>query len=107
DVAEVPVAADALLPLGILVHELITNSVKHAFPDGRGGTVRVSLAAADGSTATLSVSDDGAGFDPENAPRDGLGLTLVEGLAEQMGGHASIDSGPEGTVATITFPREA
>ncbi|MFW5742500.1 MAG: chemotaxis protein CheB, partial [Spirochaetota bacterium] len=99
DVAEVPVAADALLPLGIVVNELITNSVKHAFPDGRGGTVRVSLAAADGSTATLSVSDDGAGFDPENAPRDGLGLTLVEGLAEQMGGRASIDSGPEGTVA--------
>jgi two-component system, chemotaxis family, CheB/CheR fusion protein len=107
DVRVVPVAADALLPLGILVNELITNSMKHAFSGGRTGTIRVSLADGDGSTATLSISDDGTGFDPQSAPGGGLGLTLVEGLAEQLGGRARIDSGPAGTVATIAFPREA
>ena len=107
DVVEVPVSVDTLLPLGMIVNELVTNSVKHAFPDGREGTIRLALADGDGQSATVTVSDDGAGFAIEDGRAQGLGLTLVEGLAEQIRARSAIESGPGGTVATITFSREA
>ncbi len=88
DVPNIETGLDNAVPFGLLVTELVSNCLKHAFPDGRGGTVRVSIARqSDGDL--LTVADDGVGFatdfDP-NAISKTMGLQLAGGLARQLGG---------------------
>lgn len=75
-----------LLPLGMAVNELVVNAIKHAFPDGRKGTVRVILRREADGTVIAGVEDDGAGMPRESELREGLGRTLVPALASQIGG---------------------
>jgi len=89
--------------LGLIVNELVTDCLKHAFPDGRRGRVGVRFERA-GGNFILEVSDDGiglpAGFDPE---RDkGFGLNLVALLARQLDGDVAFES-CGGTKVTVTF----
>ena len=78
-------------PLALIVNELVVNSARHAFPDGRGGTVRLELRRAAPGLGELVVADDGIGV-PEpparNTPEGCLGLHLVPRLARQA--HASL-----------------
>src|ERR1700726_3822748 len=53
---------DVVTALGIVVAEVVTNSYDHAFPDGKRGSIRVSVHRAEGDVATMIISDDGAGF---------------------------------------------
>lgn len=71
--------------VGILVGELVTNAIKHAFPAGRGGTVTVALKRDDTGVPRLSVADNGVGIagDPGEG---GLGSVIVRQLANQLGG---------------------
>ncbi len=91
---------------GLIVNELVTNALKHAFPDGEGGEVRLSVRAVDGQ-CVLEVADNGRGlpegFDIHKSVS--LGLRLVEMLAEQLHGELEIDS-TQGTRFTLTFPIE-
>lgn len=104
DMAPVRLPPSALVPLGLIINELMSNIVKHAFPDGMSGTVRVELAALPGR-ARLAVSDDGVGLGArEGLGLDSLGLELVRGLADQLGGGLDMDSGPLGTRVAVTFP---
>jgi two-component sensor histidine kinase len=82
----VPVREHLISALALITNELVSNALAHAFPDQRAGAIRVELHALDGGRAALIVSDDGAGFDPENASRDGLGLWLIRGLTDQVKG---------------------
>lgn len=94
---------DTAIPLGLLVSELVGNAVKHAFPDGRTGTVTLDLEHS-ADKATLRVSDDGIGLPPARRS-GGLGLMLVESLASQVDGALSLGHGPQGgTVAELRFP---
>jgi two-component sensor histidine kinase/DNA-binding NarL/FixJ family response regulator len=83
------------VPLGLIMNELITNAIKHAFPAGSSGTISLSLESADGRVI-LAIGDDGAGFDQEAKPgaRTGLGLTLVRSLARQIDARLDIQSAP-------------
>jgi two-component sensor histidine kinase len=95
---------DVVTALGIIVAELVINSYDHAFPGGAGATsVSVRRDAADGGdTATLTVSDNGTGFEATaGSKRHGLGL--VRRLVEQVRGTVTLDAAA-GTVWTITFP---
>jgi two-component sensor histidine kinase len=89
-------AADALvsetqgLPLAIIVHELVSNAVRHAFPDGQRGSIAVAWSLASGGVS-LVVRDSGVGA--ENLT-PGDGLSLVEGLVEHLGGVMSIETAP-------------
>lgn len=102
EIDELKVDVETAVPLGLIVNELLTNAVKHAFPDGEG-TVTVSLRKRNG-TVTLEVSDDGAGFpediDWESSPS--LGLQLVRSLTEQIDGKVEMIS-DGGTTFRITF----
>lgn len=102
-----PVEVDTrhAIPCGLIVTELMTNSLKHAFPGGRSGEVRVSLEREAGGMVRLRVSDNGAGLPLDFAVRQGnsLGLQLVSDLAKQLRG--ALEAGP-GTAFTITFPSE-
>jgi PAS domain S-box-containing protein len=105
NLAPVRLNIDKVIPCGLLVNELITNALKHAFPDGRSGELRVELQElADGRGCRLRVADNGVGlppdFDLKQAPS--LGLKLVADLARQLGGQLEIGTGP-GAVFEIEF----
>ena len=81
------VGLDFAIPLGLLVTELVTNSIKHAFPDGKG-KVEVALTRSEDGSVALAVSDDGQGYSPggEQSGPPGLGTKIIAGLVAQMEG---------------------
>lgn len=103
EIESIEVSARDATTIGILVGELVTNAFKHAFPDGRQGTIFVRLAREEG-VPVLSVVDDGIGLPP--APGEGgLGSVIIQQLAGQFGGtphYESRDSG--GVKVTISLP---
>ena len=99
---EIELAIDRAVPLGLILNEAVTNSVKHAFGDA-GGRVRVKLTAGIGiGEARLTVSDNGRGI---TGPRPGgSGLRLISSLARQIGGELEQASSDQGTTTSVTFP---
>lgn len=96
ELAPVSVELDQAIPCGLIVNELVTNSLKHGFAAAQRGEVCVSLQPAGDDAVRLVVSDTGAGlpadFDPDKT--DSLGLRLVSDLARQLGGELTIGAGP-------------
>jgi two-component sensor histidine kinase len=90
------------VPLGLIVNELVTNALKHAYPEGRSGTIRVEFATLPGGEARLCVRDDGVGMGP---PRAGSsGTELVRGLVKQIGGRMVQAEQAQGTGFCVYFP---
>ena len=104
NVADVSLPIETSIPCGLILNELISNALKHAFPEGRGGEVTISMKTA-GDRFVLKVQDRGIGF-PEAVDFQNpqtLGLELVNLLVGQING--KIDMRVEGgTTWTITFP---
>jgi two-component system, sensor histidine kinase PdtaS len=86
DLENVSLSVERAIPCGLILNELLTNALKHAFPDGRRGVVRVDIHRTPVDRLQLVVSDDGSGLPPSIHPRDtsSLGLQLVGTLAEQL-----------------------
>lgn len=99
------------VPIGIIINEVITNAVKHAFPGKTGNnTISISLTMTHTGTAMLEIADNGKGLPRGGAGKkeEGLGMKLVRGLTEDIDGTVKIVSGGEGTVVTVLFkPRPA
>jgi PAS domain S-box-containing protein len=95
---------DTAVPLGLIVNELVSNSLKYAYPDGGSGVVELALRAGPENQYTLSVRDQGvglpAGIDVNNT--DTLGLYLVKILSAQLGAALSIESNGQGTIVEVT-----
>jgi two-component sensor histidine kinase len=100
--------------VGLIVNELVTNALKHAFPDDREGAIRVTLRGS-GPDYLLVVADDGVGMphrrtDDSHRPtkQGGMGRRLVRALAAQLGGGIKTSRAePYGTVSTVRFPVKA
>lgn len=93
------------VPLGLILHELLTNSLRHGFPQGGPGQVGVALHRDGAARLCITVSDDGAGL-PEPAPdRAGrsAGLTIVRSLARQLGAVLATETG-RGTRVCLNLP---
>jgi two-component sensor histidine kinase len=99
---EIALSIDRAIPLGLILNESVTNSVKHAF-DGKGGSISVKLKVGIGyGEARLTIADNGKGF---NNPRpDGSGTKLILALVRQVGGKMVQDSSENGTTTVVTFP---
>lgn len=83
----IEVSARDATTMGILVGELVTNAIKHAFPDGRSGTIMVTLKRDVEGVPILHVVDDGVGLPGEDQPGEsGLGSVIVRQLSTQFGG---------------------
>lgn len=92
---------DVAMPLALILNELLTNAVKHGLKGRNQGTIRVDFAHQGGSY-TLSVEDDGPGFDLQ-ALRDRLsGLRLIQGLVRQLRGEFDVATDPVSR-CTVTF----
>lgn len=85
DVAPLAVDLDFAVPLGLLITELATNALKHAFPSG-SGEINVSLGAPEAGAVVLRVADNGVGLPPDFQKRKNSGLSIVDGLVRQLGG---------------------
>ena len=96
------VGLEVAVPLGIILNELITNAIKHAFPDGNAGTIQVSV-LRDNKALNMSVHDDGVGIQADHDASRSIGLTLVHTLAEQLGATASVTTGA-GTTWLLRIP---
>ena len=93
-----------VIPCALFVNELVSNSFKHAFPDGRRGEIRVELRAVSGGSAMLAVGDDGVGIDVRiGADSGSLGLQLLPLFVEQLHGTLRRSAGP-GTRFELHFP---
>ncbi|MDX2284474.1 MAG: sensor histidine kinase, partial [Bacteroidia bacterium] len=101
DMPELELDVDTAVPLGLIVNELITNSLKYAFPDGREGTITVSLQKA-GGRLELLVADNGAGK-ANTATGTSFGSQLVHLLTAQMGGALSQDTA-QGFATRVSIP---
>lgn len=103
------------IPCGLVITELVTNAIKHAFPAGRAGTIWVALNETDdeGQDRWLEVGDDGVGLPPGVVPGEGrgLGFQLLPLLAEQCGARlerlpGSPERPGEGTCVRLVWPAQ-
>ncbi|TGK36400.1 PAS domain S-box protein [Leptospira gomenensis] len=95
-----------LIPLGLILNELITNSMKHAFPKIENPKkLRVEFGLDREGFARLRVTDNGPGRTADSQPKkDSLGTELIQLLTHQLKGKTSETNGPEGYSVTIRFP---
>jgi PAS domain S-box-containing protein len=102
---EVLLPISAAIPCGLIVNELISNALKHAFPEARRGAITIDLSRDTDGRAKLSVIDDGVGISVEKDLKQTttLGMQLVMLLADQLGGDIEIRRA-EPTVFTLRFP---
>ncbi|SNQ60429.1 PAS domain S-box protein [Candidatus Methanoperedens nitratireducens] len=105
DVRDVSLGIDSAIPCGLVINELVTNSLKHAFPDGRKGEIMISLHMTEGNMIELIVSDSGVSI-PANIDirkTESLGLHLVTILVEnQLHGEINLDRS-KGTEFLVKF----
>ena len=96
---------NTMVPLGLIMNELITNSFKHAFKGRTQGHITLTLSASGARSYDLHYADDGIGIAEGEITGDGktLGTSLVESLTEQLNGFVTVDSGASGTHYHIRF----
>jgi two-component sensor histidine kinase len=104
NVESIPLGITEAIPCGLIINELVSNALKHAFPKGKEGEITIEVQRGNTNQITLTVSDNGIGF-PEHVDfrkSPSLGMTLVTSLVEQLGGAIELDT-RGGTAFTITF----
>jgi two-component sensor histidine kinase len=104
EVEQIYLPIDRAVPCSLIINEMISNSLKHAFPDGRAGTISINLTRS-GDLLTLVYRDDGVGM-PAHISLDQtrtLGMQLIAGYVTQLNGTITMLRN-EGTTYTVTFP---
>ncbi|MGR3565461.1 MAG: sensor histidine kinase [Heliomarina sp.] len=103
DIVELPLSTRVAIPLGLIVNELATNSLKYAFSEEGGGHLSV-LLGVENDMFQLSISDNGGGIDPNARVDSGLGQKLTEAFTTQLGGKMTTHSDETGTRHRLVFP---
>ena len=102
---DVELAPEKAVPVGLILNEFVTNSLKYAF-DGEGGTIAVAVEARAGDTLRLTMRDNGKGLPAAAAavsPGSGTGMKLIDDLARQIGATPVWSSAPPGTALSLEF----
>ncbi|MBU4534261.1 MAG: PAS domain S-box protein [Euryarchaeota archaeon] len=104
DIDNISLDLDTAIPCGLLLNELITNSLKYAFPQGDTGTITINFKSLAAGEYQLVIGDDGVGLPPgfELDKVETLGLQIVLSLVKQIDGTIKLDQ-TSGTVYTIHF----
>ena len=92
------------IPIGLILNEAITNTIKYAFTGRAAGTIRIVLHKQNGLSVLLQISDNGLGLPQHSnsANADTMGMRLIKGLVKQIGGNLVIES-KEGLTMSVTF----
>jgi two-component sensor histidine kinase len=95
---DIALPIDRAIPCGLIVNEVVTNALKHAFPDERTGRVDVSMCETGKHRFSLEIKDDGVGIASEDQhPAESFGLRLVGMLARQL--HGNVETEQESGLA--------
>lgn len=91
DVSDIILPTELAVPCGLIINELLTNSIKHAFPESTEGTISLKISSA-GGNCELVVKDDGIGIQKSgnNKKYSGLGLQIVHKLVSQLSGEIEV-----------------
>ena len=101
--AEATIPSDKLVPVALILTELISNALEHGFAGRTNGTIRIDLTPA-GADHVLTIADDGHGLPPDFSleARGGMGLRIVQSLAQQIDGRFAMEGGA-GTTCRLVF----
>lgn len=91
-----------LINFGLIINEMITNSIKHAYKEKKDGKIIISMSANEHNIITLHYQDDGSGFETKEAVNTSLGLLIINSLVKQMRGTLKF-SNKNGTEYIITI----
>jgi PAS domain S-box-containing protein len=99
---------DKAIPCGLIINELVTNSLKHAFPRPRSGTITISVRQYEPGRLEMAIEDDGVGFPPGVVPggTDSLGLSLVLTFAHQLEADVDVQGTPHAAFR-FRFPQDS
>jgi len=103
-VQDIRLGIDTAVPCGLIINELVTNCLKHAFPPGKTGRISIEFRSTGGGRIMLQVSDDGIGL-PEGLDikkMQTMGLGMIQALTEQLRGTLEMDRG-SGTAIRVSF----
>jgi len=105
EIGDIVLGIDAAIPCGLIINELVSNALKHAFPDNRPGTILVAVNESASQRIELIVEDDGVGFAAgiDFRKTDSLGMQLVLSLVKQLAGEIEMIRLPRGTRISILF----
>jgi two-component sensor histidine kinase len=88
----------------LILNELVSNSLLHAFPAGGAGAVRIAFERETPALLKMTLSDNGVGFEDDVRLKDSLGYEMVAALVEQLHGSLTLQSGTLGSEITVRFP---
>jgi two-component sensor histidine kinase len=101
EIEDIHLDLSSAIPCGLIINEIVTNCFKHAFKDTANPKIKIQMNFNE--TFTLSIHDNGSGFDSENrAEQNTLGLTLIDALVNQLNGSYSFQKA-QGTLINICF----
>lgn len=102
DIEDMLLDVDELVPIGLIINELVTNTLKYAFPDTNGGKIMIRMNTTPSNMIRLEVSDNGKGYG-ENEGASGFGQRLVRSLAAQLDATYEIEH-EDGVKITFMIP---
>ncbi|WP_454718175.1 photosensory histidine protein kinase LovK [Caulobacter segnis] len=102
DLERVEIPASKAAPFALVVNELLTNALRHGFPEGRGGRIFVGVRREEGNFR-IEITDDGVGFDKDAKP-SGFGLTIVQLLCQQLKAKSETTDADPGARVVVLLP---
>mgnify|MGYP001806277301 CR=1 FL=1 len=103
---DVALPIEKALPLALILNELVSNSLLHAFPNNAQGTIRIAFERERPALLKMTLCDDGVGFEDDVRQKGTFGYEMVEALVEQLHGALTLQSGSRGSEITVRFPDE-
>lgn len=97
------ISTNQAIPCGLIINELFTNCIQHAFPNKENGLIEIT-GKNENNIYTLIIKDNGIGFDDNSSEETSLGLKLVNGLSKQIKGKFIIADSTVGTTFIVEFP---
>ena len=104
DAEAVELSNDTAMPLALILNELITNAAKYGVGQNGSGMIHVALTRKDDATLSMEVADQGPGFDLDEVRERSSGVSIVQGLARQLGGALIVTRAPK-SCCRIEFPQ--